>query len=394
MFKFFFLLFLIFTSPLFAKTVELEVFANRSDVSKEMSGFDLLTINGLRQAITSELEDQKLDSKLYWEKLDQKKMSAVEELQFLKPFFENVVVSEASPPDAKEVLKEEKLRGSLKADLNIEKLKTSYIEVTTNLAETKLKTFYILASIDIDPNMSWEDLGVAKAENFSGVVIDSWKKLIEKEFKGFEKVVVLDKDFPTKPDYMNSKSVTLKWNSTFRKVFSSAEKKTASYELSAQYVLVSSKSGDVITSFDFPLQKRGLDVQDKKALSSSLASLVYNLLLSQTNKLSSLLEVEAKAGEQSHLDIKIITKTSLSEIFAINTFLQEKFKDIKLVSQMQSYSADGAILSIRAEGSIDKILDSLSLEGGKYPLNEQKILLFNRTDKSFAILPKDSNNKN
>jgi hypothetical protein len=177
-------------------------------------------------------------------------------------------------------------------------------------------------------------------------------------------------------------------------VFTNTERKTANYELSAQYVLVNTKSDVVLTSFDFPLQKRELDTQNKKALSSALASLVYNLFYSQTSKLNSLLEAAGNAKEQSSLDVKVTGMSGLSEIFAVNSFLQDKFKDIKLSSQMKSYASDGAILTLRAEGNTDKILDSLSLEGGKYPLNEQKVLLFNRADKTFAIIPKDSNNKN
>jgi hypothetical protein len=59
---------------------------------------------------------------------------------------------------------------------------------------------------------------------------------------------------------------------------------------------------------------------------------------------------------------------------------------------MKSYSSDGSVLIIRAEGSAEKILDSLSNGGANFPLNEQKVLLFNRADKSFAILPKEKNN--
>ncbi len=398
MFKIFILLFiLILSNSVCAKNIDLTVQAKKSDVTKELKDEDLLILNGFRQTITSELEELKLDSKVYWEKLEQKKLSAAEELQFFKPLFENVVLALAAPAPGSNVSKgeskeDEKIEGSFKAELNIEKLKSNFEEVTSNLNDTKIKTFYILANIDLDQSMNWEDVGVEKAQSFSGVIIDFWKKLAFKEFKNFERVEILEKDFATKPDYMNSKSVTLKWNSTFKKVSSSSDNKRGSFELTAQYILVNTKSGNVLTSFDFPLQKRDLDLQNKKALSSALASLVYNLLLSQTSKISNLLEALEKEKELSHLEIKIATKTSLSEIYAINSLLQDKFKGIKLTSSMKSYSSDGAVLLISAEGGEAKILDSLSLEGGKIPLNEQKILLFNRTDKSFAIIPKGPNN--
>jgi hypothetical protein len=240
-----------------------------------------------------------------------------------------------------------------------------------------------VALIDIDDSMTWEDVGVQKPESFKGVILESWNKLIEKEIKGFEKVVVLEKELSIKPDYMNPKSVTLKWTSTFKKVATDSENHSASYELSAHYVLQNTKSGLNLLAFD---------IKNKKTLSSSMASLVYNLLLSQTSKINGIVEANAKTIEQAEVEIKIVSKSGLSEIFQINSLLQERFKDLKLSSQMKSYSSDGSVLIIRAEGSAEKILDSLSNGGANFPLNEQKVLLFNRADKSFAILPKEKNN--
>lgn len=392
MLKFLFYCFFFISSSLFAKQVEVQTLGKKSDITKDLTADDILTLNGYRQVVTMELEELKLDSKIFWEKLELKKFSSIEEIKFLRALFDNVDVSRSVLSDLIEEAKDEKLEGSLKGELNLEKLKTSFEELKSNLSETKLKTFYLLSNFEIDSSMTWEDTGVADGSRFSGVIVDAWKKLFEKDLKGFEKIIVLEKDFTQKPDYMNTKSLTLKWNSTLKKVSTNIESKKAIFELSAQYILVNTKTGDVLNSFDFPLQKRELDTQNKKSLSSALASLTYNLLLSQSSKIQGIIEADGKGQEQSSLELKISSKAGLSEIYAINNLLQEKFQNIKLTSSMKSYSREGAVLNIRAEGSVDKILDSLSLEGGKFPLNEQKILLFNRTDKSFAILPKDSNN--
>ncbi len=376
-------------------TVEQEVFAKKSDVTTEMNATDLLTLNGVRLLLTAELENLKLDSKQFWEKLDQKKLSSSDELKTLKPLFNELTLTEfvpgpvvPVPPKSDEV---EKLSGSLKAQIDQEKLKTYYDQLINNLEETKMKTFYILADIGLTgANINWDDMGVSRPENFSGVIVDSWKKLALKDFKNFEAVVILDKDFSTKPDYMNSKSVTLKWNSTFKKTGVDEQKKTAFYELSAQYILVNTKNGTVLTSFDFPVQKRELDTQNKKALSSSLASLVYNLLLSQSQKIQGVLETQSSA-ERTRMDLTL-SGAGLSDVFALNSLLQEKLKEFKATSSMKSYSSGVAHIQLDAEASAEQILDKLSTEGGKFPLNEQKILLFNRADKSFAFIPKDSNN--
>ena len=399
MFKIPFLSLVVFLSLVFSiaiaysKDVELLVLANASDVSAQVNEEQLLTLNGFRQVVTSELLIQKLDSELFWNKLEQRKMSSKEEAEFLQNLFLNVSVSMAAPADPKELKSEnQKLSGNFKATIDQEKLRMAYLEITTDIGESKLRTFYILSNIDIDKSMTWDDVGVQNPEVFRGAIIASWKKLIEKEIKDFEKVIVLDKDLALKPDYMNPKSIILKWTSTFKKVASNPENHSASYELSAEYVMQNTKAGTVLLASDYPVQKRDFDIKNKKSLSSALASMVYNLLFSQASKIKDAVEASAKSLETSEVEIKIITKTGLTEIFQINSLLQEKFKEIKLTSQMKSFSTDGSSLNIRAYGSIDKILDNLSSGGGKFPLNEQKVLLFNRTDKTFAILPKESNN--
>lgn len=373
----------------FAKEVSLEVFGRPAEVSISMTEDQVLLLNGFRQIITRELEELKLDSRLYWTKLEKKKQSPHEEFLFLKTFFTNELVGRPATQDSKTLTA---LSGTFSGFIDIEKLKSNYEEVIADLEDTKLKTFYLLANIELDKSMSWEDVGVTKSENFTDVILESWKKMIEKDVKGFERVVLLEKDFINKPAYMNSKSVSLKWKSILKKVSGNNDAQTASYELTAQYILQNTKSGTVISSLDFPEQKRTLDGKNKKVLSSTLASLIYNLLFSQSAKIQGLLEVDAKALEMSEVEIKMASKIGLSEIYQINTLLQEKFKDLKLTSQMKSYSTEGASILVRAEGTVEMILDSLSKEGGKFPLNEQKVLLFNRTDKTFAILPKESNN--
>lgn len=376
----------------FAKTLEQDVYASKSEVSAEMNALDLLTLNGLHLIITSELVAQKLEPKLFWDKMAEKKLTPKEELAALKVYFSDAQVSMAVPSeDAKEEEKSNTaLRGTLKVQFEPDQLKLGYEQLVNNLEDTKQKTFYLLADFSLDSSMTVDDLGVAKSENFNGAIIDSWIKLIQKDFKTYEVVKVLEKDFSSRPDFMNAQSVTLKWNSTFRKSSVDDQKKIASYELSAQFVLVNTKSGSVITSFDFPVQKRELSTINKKALSSSLASLVYNLLYSQSQKIQEVLAAQG-AAERAQLELKVMG-VGLSEVYALNGLIQEKLKDFKATSTLKNYSSNGTLILLEAQAGVEQILDKLASEGGKFPLNEQKILIFNRADKSFAFIPKDSNN--
>jgi hypothetical protein len=381
------MIFLIFNSA-FAKDVSLAALGKKSDVSADVSREQVLILNGFRQVVTSELEDLKLDSTLFWSQLDKKKLGTKDEFSFLKTFFTNEVIT-ITP----EVIKDSLIiNGNFSGKIDLDKLKLAYNEVILDLGETKFKTFYIYSNIELDKSMNWDELGIVNSAHFTDVILDSWKKLVEKEISGFERVVILEKDFLNKPEQMNSKSVILKWKSVIKKNMVNAETQMANYELSAQYVLQNSKLGASLASFDFPIQKRSFDEKNKKSLSSNLASLVYNLLFSQTTKIRDVLEADAKTQEISELEISIISKSGLSEIYQINNALQEKYKEIKLTSQMKSYSSSGSIIKVRAEGTREQILEILSKDGGKLPLNEQKVLLFNQADKTFAILPKESNN--
>ncbi len=383
------------TSIGYSKEITIETFAQSSDLTSEMNEELILSLNGFRQSVTAELIELKLDSEVFWKKIEQKKLSPKEEYLYLKNMFENIVVMIAVNPIDKvqsPAGDTKKLNGTLKAILDSEKCKALYFELVSEFGDMKIKTFYLLPNIELDDSIHWEDLGVSKAESFRGAVISSWKQLFDKEIKGFEKVILLEKDFNQKFETMNAKSAMLKWTSTFKKVAFNNDNQTMTYELSAQYVLLNPKSGIVMQSFDFPTQKRELNTQNKKALSSSLASLVYNLLLSQMSKINSALENNALGSELKELEIKIISKVGLSEVYQLNNFLQERFKSLKLTSQMKTYSSLGSTILIRAEASEEKILSSLAANGEKIPLNEQKVLLFNPADKTFAILPKESNN--
>ncbi len=388
--KFLFIGLLFFISATsFAKSIELEVMAKKIDVNNEQSSDELLILNGFRQAITAEVLELNLDSQLFWEKLDQLKMPSKDESLYLNAFFQNISMKQAPTEEASLLLK-----GVMKADIDIEKLKRSYAEITTDLGSMRKKTFYLLANIELDSTISWSEVTGSSETGFIGAIKDSWKKLVTTSFKSYENVEFIDKDFLVKPDYMNSKSVTLKWKSTLKKVATNNDRHVADFELQAQYILVKSKTNDILLSFDYPIQKRQFDFSDKKKLSSNLASMIYSLLLSQSTKINTLLENYSKDSEQVEISIKFLTKTGLSELNQINALLVDRFKDMKLSSQIKTYSpSEGPELVIRAEGDENKILDRLSLDGGIFPLNEQKVLYFNRLDKSFAILPKDSNNK-
>lgn len=396
-----------------------------SDPAVKKEPFSFL-LNGMRQAVTAELVKHELDSDMFWKKIEEKNFSDTDEINFFRPYFNrfNIVMDKPEPvaaapietPKPKDpadpglVLtpsapvanstpavklappQDQYQRATFSYEFDEVKIKSLFVELLTNLPDVSIKTFYIIPDISITQEMSWMDVGVTKKENFSGVIVDSWKKWAETQFKNFTNVVVLEKDFITLPEKMNAESVTLKVNSTIKKSEVFQDRKSARFEVSAQYVLVNTKTNQSLQAFDFPLQKREVLIANPKDLSSNLASLIYNLLNSQTVKLNSALELNRASSTLSIVDLKVTGRHGLYDITQINGFLADRFKEYALASELKSYSVDSSLISIKSTMNPEALYAALGKDGGKFSLNEQKILLFSPENKTFAIIPKEANN--
>ncbi len=381
-FGLFFLLVLNFSA--FSQEDSVEVLIKKAEGNT--AALTSIELNGFRQAVTKSLVEKNLDSEKFWEKLEEKKLSDDQEKEFLRPLFINPLFLSAKglPTDTFE-------KSLFKYTIDQAKFTAMTAELLSTLPDTSIKTFYILPEILIDSDMSWSDVGVTKKENFVGVIVDSWQSWATNQFKKFPNVVILEKDFTTIPPNLNPESVTLKWTSRIKKSEVFQDRKSARFEMTAQYILVDTKSGRNLLGFDFPTQKREFGISSAKELSSGLASLVYNLLNSQTAKINGILEAPKTAGVYS-VDIKITGKHGLFDITQINSFLAERFKDLTLSSELKSYSSDSSVISIKSSATAESLYVLLAKDGGKMLINEQKILLFSPEERSFAIIPKEANN--
>jgi hypothetical protein len=402
--KFICLMLLMFSASIFAEDKKLTIeMTTPEDKSTE---FEVLTVEGMKKALTNHIDDQNLQSAIFWKKLNERKsldkLTPKEATELLKVLFTKSVmainslaetkeIGEKSVETAKEPIVPTVSSGTFEYDINVEKTKNLYDQLISDLPDPSANVFYIQADIDIDESLKWEDLGVSRAENFSGVIKDSWKKMALEHVKGFDHYVVINKDL-TNLEGMNPHSVTLKWKSRLKRTYDDQDKKTAKYELSAQYVLVRTLNNESLIAFDFPLQKREFSISNPKALSSGLASLIYNLLNSQSGKIGTTAEVARTTQINQVTEFTISNSHSLSDVFSAISWLNENMKAINLNVELKTFSNPGSILLFKSQADQAKLIELLSNNGGKMPISEQKLLLFNQTDKSFAIIPKDGNN--
>lgn len=349
---------------------------------------DLFVLNGLRRAITKDLVEKNLDQELFWSKVEEKKLDIKAEIFFFNPLFsESSVfvqpVKLAAAGETEDTIR----RASFKYVINPVATKVLYGQILSLLPDVALKAFYIYADISLATDLSWSDVGVSKKENFSGVILESWKSWAKENFKNYENIVILEKDFEEKSEGMNPESVILKWKSEIKRQSLNSERKTARFEVSGQYVLLNIKSGNSLVAFDFPTQKRDISVADPKALSSNLASLTFNLLNSQTAKVNTGLEINRSSGTYETLVVKVTGKHGLSDIIKFNGILKEKYKDIQLSSELKTFAAEGSTITVKSTAPSARLFELLGADGGKFPLNEQKILLFTASPPTFAIIP-------
>lgn len=392
--SFFFKAWALDTIPVVIKKTEI---AKSSDAS--VSELDLLTVNGMRLAITKELGTLEKDQELFWKKIEEKKLSVKEEIELFKPLFTESsllipheipleqTASASGTPKALSAQDHFK-RASFQYEMDALKSKQFFDQHISNLPDVTLKSFYILADIGLGSDLGWSDVGVTKEESFVGVITDSWLKWVKTQFPDFATVALLEKDLDPKTENLNPQSVILKWKSEIKRNGLNADKKTGRYEVSAQFVFVNAKTNESLAAFDFPTQKREVRVSDPKELSSTLASLVFNLLNSQSAKITAGLELNKTSMGQEIVEVKVTGIHGLLDIYQLNARLNEQFKSVQLNATLKTFSSEGSTISLKSNVSAEKLFQLFLADGGKIPLSEQKILLFNGGDKTFAIIPK------
>ncbi len=362
------------------KMKTLEVTLERSPMNQDRYQ-DLLTELSYKEGINQELKLKSIEENdilNFWNKIEEKKLDLKAELLLLKPLFlKESFLANPTLPNTQ----------SFSYEIDAVKLQALFETLTLGY-DLSQKTLFIYGDISIGRDMTWADVGVSNEANFTGVILDSWKKWALTQFKKFPQVVILEKELTNPPMNLNPESVTLKWSSSLKKAETFKDRQSARFELLSQYVLVNTKNKQIILGFDYPSQKKEVGITNPKALSSSLASLIYNLLVSQGAKISSALDQVQLSSAVNISEMKVVGKHGLYDLTLINNFLNEKFKEIQLSSQIKSFDPSGSTLILKSTLTLDALMSQLSSGGGKFDLNEQKILVFSPSEHTFAIIPK------
>ena len=383
--------------PVATKRIELSSLEMKSAIEEVsvLTKPERLLLYSMKEALKTESPIKDLDPKVLGEKVEAISKDQKKQLEELKKIFLNTTF--LTPQKNKEEnsanTKNSIPKMFFQYEVNPEALK-SFFEwpKAVDVLALQDKTMFLLMDISLDKQMSWTDVGVTKSENFVDVIKNSWKKWAVEQFKNYPNVIVLNEDIKEIPLDANKESVILKWSSQIKKAQQFNDKMSALYEVNAQYSLNHLISGNVLLSFDFPTQKKEFTIADNKQLSSSLASLVYNLLNSQTSKITSSLETFSKSKTIYTYSVFVLGNHGLLDVRHIAQFLNEQFVQDKMNASMKNYEALKSTITIRSELSEEQFLQKIQKMAASLSLNEQKILTFSPETKAFAIIPKNANN--
>lgn len=390
--QYFFIIVLTFLSTTILASDWVVEIPNQAVNSKELDEQSFL-LSAIKSSIEVEAKLNSLDYNKFLTKLKNKKLSTQDEFLFLKFLIDQseIRIIEESAIDQKNVLTK---KANVSLVINREKTKLLLAQVINDLPDLSKKNLFILMDIAIDSSMSWNDVGVSRKENFTTVIGESWKKWGKEQFSEnqFESVVILDHDLPENLGEIHPESYVLKWTSKLKKSFSSKDQKSAGYELFAQYVLLNLRSKDIVLAHDFPTEKRTYSTTNSKTLSSGLASLIYNLLNSQTKKILASFAANKSKGSSLSNEFKLRGPIGLADSYLVINKLNEVFKIKNMTFLMKTYSSNESIILVKSNENLSDLEAIFAKDLNRLELNEQKILVFDPADKAFAILLKDVNN--
>jgi hypothetical protein len=382
-----------------SKRIELSPTAMRSAIEEvnALTKPERLLLFSLKEALKSESPFNDLDPKIIVEKIEVQNKDQKKQLEELKKMFLNTTFL---TPQKNQNNKEDtsSSKGTIpkmffQYEVSAENLKSFFASAQLNESvPLQEKTLFLLLDINIDKQMSWLEVGVTKSENFVDVIKNSWQKWALEQFKNYPKVVIINQDIKEIPTDTHKDSVVLKWSSQLKKVQQYNDKMSALYEANAQYSLNHLVSGNVLLSFDFPIQRKEVTIADNKQLSSSLASLIYNMLNSQTTKIATSLDTFSKSKTIYQYSFLILGEHGLLDVRQIAQFLNEQFAQDKMNASMKNYEALKSTITLRSELTEEQFVQKLQKMGAAMTLNEQKILTFSPETKAFAIIPKNANN--
>lgn len=383
-----FLAFFIFSFQLFAYELNIEIAIPKNEEGLKMSEQDVL-IRGKEEALKEYLKAKKLDIENFQLKLNQKKNSKNRYDELLNTVFTDTNIYYLSDLNAKNFSK-----AVFRGNLDEEKFEEFYSEVVNDLETLADKKVFYDLNVELQNSLTWLDLGVYDSGIFKETILNTWNELLRKSIDGFSNIEVADGKFKLAtekfPKKINPNSVFIEVKVLIKKTNENVTSKKASFEINAQYLILKASTKEIIYSFSFPLQKKELSITNKKDLNSTFATIIYNLLKVQAPMIAEALK---KVESMVEISFELKGQELFSDVSKAQTILDTFLKELEVKVEIKQLGLASSILLLKVDqGKKERVFEKLKAQG-KLPLslapNEQKFLILNENNNSFAIVKKD-----
>jgi len=382
------ILFILFVTNVFAYELNVELTVPKENNTQSMSDQDLL-IRGKEEAIKEYLKGKNYDQAKFEEKLNLKKNSKTRYDELLNTVFTDTNIYFLSDLNAKNFSK-----AVFRGNLDETKFDDFYFELVNDLETlTEKKVFYQL-DIELQNSLTWLDIVVYDSALFKNTILNSWNEVLRKFIIGYTNIEVVDDKFKLTfdkfPKKINLDSALIEVKVLIKKTSENSISKKATFEINAQYLILKSATKEVIYSFNYPIQKKELQIANKKDLNSTLATLIFNLVKVQAPSIGDALK---KSESQIELAFNLKGQELFSDVSKAKSMLDTYLLDLEAKLEIKQLSLTNSIISIKIDQDKKERLVEKLKTAGKIPLsqspNEQKFLVLTGDNNSFAIVKKD-----
>lgn len=371
-----------------AYELNVEISIPRSNEGQTMSEQDIL-IRGKEEAIREYIKAKSFDNDKFQAKLALKKNSKNRFDDLLNNIFTDTSVYYLSDLNAKNISK-----AVFKGNLDETKFDDFYAEIIYDLESLGDKKIYYQLNIELLNSLTFMDLGVLDSALFKETILNTWNELLRKFIEGYSNIEVVDDKFKIGiekyPNKINPNSVFIEVKVQIKKTNENKTSKKTSFEINAQYLILKASTKEIIYSFSFPIQKKELSITNKKDLNSTFATLIYNLVKVQAPTIA---EAIKKSESQIEMIFDLKGQELFSDVSKAQNMLDTFLKEFEVKVEIKQLSLSNSVLVFKLDQDKKyKVIEKLKAQG-KLPLtlsnNEQKFLILNENNNSFAIVKKD-----
>ena len=382
------ILFILFVTNVFAYELNVELTVPKENNTQSMSDQDLL-IRGKEEAIKEYLKGKNYDQAKFEEKLNLKKNSKTRYDELLNTVFTDTNIYFLSDLNAKNFSK-----AVFRGNLDETKFDDFYFELVNDLETLAEKKVFYQLDIELQNSLTWLDIVVYDSALFKNTILNSWNEVLRKFIIGYTNIEVVDDKFKLAfdkfPKKINLDSALIEVKVLIKKTSENSISKKATFEINAQYLILKSATKEVIYSFNYPIQKKELQIANKKDLNSTLATLIFNLVKVQAPSIGDALK---KSESQIELAFNLKGQELFSDVSKAKSMLDTYLLDLEAKLEIKQLSLTNSIISIKIDQDKKERLVEKLKTAGKIPLsqspNEQKFLVLTGDNNSFAIVKKD-----